>query len=1233
MKSTRLARTLSVFNALALTLVMLVPLSARTVMAQATTGTIRGSVNDQAGAAVAGVTVTATNQATNITTAPFKTTGEGFYEIPNLMPGLYTVTVEAAGFSRSQTTNITVSLGQVATIDVALKPGAVTETVTVVAGTEEVINRDQSQIATTFETRKVEELPSNAAGSGLDTLALLIPGVAQATGQGTNTNGTGFSVNGNRGRSNNFQIDGSDNNDLSVGGPSLFVDNADQVSEYQVVTNNFSAQYGRNLGAIVNIVTKGGTNEFHGSAFEFFRDQHNLDSLNNREKASGRTDPPRALSNVFGGTIGGPIVKNRAFFFGSYQGIRQPQETLATSTGFGIFASELPKLTAGFPGNGAISTLVTQNPSVLPLGTLRARSDLRDCNATVEKAAGRAFRDCNRDFIDIGTTTANTVRVEGFLLERLYRTDFTQNEYSLRGDMKITNKDNFYVRYLNQKGTNLNAGGSTNGFTYNLPATSKNLGGTYTRQIGSRMVNEARAVWQKIAFKFGGGCTAGSPGCIPDPNEIEQGLVESVSYSGVRGVTLTGNALRTIGGGAGLPQGRVSTVDQFADNLTFTAGSHSVITGGEIKYTKASVPFLPNFNGSFTFSSVTRLVNNAPSAISIALGSPIIDYDEWDQYYFVQDDWKVKENLTLNLGLRYEYTGQPINDLNDLTRAREADASTALFNPALPIESRVTPRIPNDKNNFAPRVGFAWSPRFSKGTFMSKLLGGDDATVIRGGYAIAYDPAFYNILLNVANSSPVSLLASLSTNVLPASGSPFPLPGPVGSDIRARAQSSGILPVGKLDPKWLSQTIVSPNFHSPYSQQWSIGFQRQVNRNNVAEVRYVGNHGVGLFQNSLDNPFVATIVNGLPSQTVCTARNAAGTCTATQVVTFPSFPNLLPSGVKPLTCTDIASTPDNEGACNGRISPRGRVLSRANTSQSRYDSLQARYNGRFLNNSLNLGAAYTFSKTLDNASEIFARDTENSVSPQNPFDPLRAERSYSSLHRPHLFSTNFIYDVPYFKEQRGWMGHLLGGFQLNGTYVYNSGRPYTATQTNNGALLGLGASYLPDSTEGLRPFYGNSNADPRKVGITQVDAALFGLLSTVTDVNGIISYNDLNNGIVTPVTKNDVRFVFNGPGAARLFGTPFGNVPRNSLFGPPINQVNLGFFKTTRVFESVRVQFRAELFNALNHPQPGFGSAIRSGSVPSINIQTAGVAGSEFAENTNITFARRVVQFGLRIIF
>src|ERR1700681_872651 len=249
MRSSKTGKALAMRSMQMLILASILLLTAVAALAQATTGTLKGSVGDANGAVVAGATVTIKNEATG-SVATSTTTGDGVFEASNLSHGMYSVTVEAAVFKRSISTDVNVKVGIINPVEVKLEPGNVNETVTITASTEEIVQRDQSQISATIESRKISDLPSNGAGGGIDTLALLIPGVVANRSGGTNTNGSGLSVNGNRGRASNFQIDGSDNNDLSVAGPALFVDSQDSVQEFQVITNNFSAQKAPNRGAI-----------------------------------------------------------------------------------------------------------------------------------------------------------------------------------------------------------------------------------------------------------------------------------------------------------------------------------------------------------------------------------------------------------------------------------------------------------------------------------------------------------------------------------------------------------------------------------------------------------------------------------------------------------------------------------------------------------------------------------------------------------------------------------------------------------------------------------------------------------------------------------------------------------------------------------------------------------------------------------------------------------------------
>jgi outer membrane receptor protein involved in Fe transport len=1014
----------------------------------------------------------------------------------------------SANFKRSVKTGFPVRVGIVNPADAVLEAGNVSETVTVVAVADETLQSEQSQISTTFSAGKIQDLPSNGAGGGIDTLALLSPGVIANRVGGTNTNGAGLSVNGNRGRSNNFQIDGADNNDLTVGGPALFVNVQDAVQEFQIVTNNFDARYGRNQGAVVNVVTKSGGNEFHGTAFLFYQDARFLNSLTNIERRSGQTEPDADINRVFGGTLGGPLyipnfgegtpggffrsLKDRAFFFLTYQGIRNPTTFTGRSTALAILPTEFARLRAAFPNNGAIDTVINAGAFAIPGATINNQTagtvistafnfaaptgcpraivagsmppaNCGTYTAFINPATGQPFLTGGAyDVINLGTAVAPNL-FQAAQPQREVDTSNNENYFSARFDVKASDRDNITFRFLNQKSVARNGVGTvSSGFTGDLPARSRNFGGNWSHIFGNTMANDFRAYYQTIGVEFGGGCTT-AIGCIPDPLTSIGTTFTNIAFAGVTGATKTSSTLQTIGPATNFPQARTGKVYQVADNFNFVVGKHSFTVGAEYKHLNTVVPFLPGYNGSFGFNSAARLANNAPSSVTIVLGNPVFSFKENDQYYFVQDDFKVRPNLTLNLGARYEYTGQPINQIADATIERESNPSTALFNPSLPLSARTFKRIAADKNNIAPRLGFAYTPNFLNGIF------GDNKTVIRGGFSIAYDAAFYNILLNIVGGAPVAASLTIPAANLPATGSPAPVPfSPTGDVVRAAASASGVLPRGVLNPTFFGQTTVADDFRAPFSRQYSLGIQRQFGRSQIAEVRYVGTQGRDLFQNINANFFVGPLVNGF---------TAGG-------VTYPSFSNLLPAGTVAQVCVNDPITLDNEAACNGRLFRQAGVTERRNSAISNYNALQARYNGNFFSNALSLGASYTFSKTLDNSSEIFDFGV-GSPNAQNPFDIDRGEYGISSLDRPHAFSTNFVFDIPLYREQRGFLGRVLGGWQLNGTYIVTSGATYTPQSTIGGSNFGLGATYL---TAGERPFYGNPNADARLVGISQLDA-------------------------------------------------------------------------------------------------------------------------------------------------
>jgi outer membrane receptor protein involved in Fe transport len=1238
------------------TMIMAICLCGISVLGQdLTKGTLKGTIADINAAIVQGAAISVKNEATG-SVATAVSDSDGNYVIPNLQPGTYTITVEKQGYKKAVKTGVNIAAATVTSMPVAVETGSISETVTVTASGDETLATDSSQISTTVGTRKVEDLPSNGAGGGIDTLALLVPGVVPNRGSGTNTNGTGLSVNGNRGRSNNFQIDGADNNDLSVAGPALFVDFQDAVQEFQVITTNYSAQYGRNQGAIINIVTKGGGNQFHGSAFVFHQDWKHLASLDNKEKASGQLKPDQNLYTVYGGTIGGPLPfprfgevdphdsyfrsgKDRSFFYFAYQGIRNPSQSVFASSNEGILASEFSRLQTTFPGNAIVDAITKNSVFAIPGSQVRTLSISGAPAGAQILSTGTG---CTR-VIAVGatpgagciyTTPINPATNQPFLFggaydivnipnangtpnyfqaanyQRSVNTTYDETDWSLRFDFRPTSKDSITARYIHQDSTAFNGITDTVGNIGDIPASSINYGGNWTHNLTSHLINDFRAYYQRIIVDFGGGCDVTQLYCVPGSNGI-LGAYTRITFGAV-GLTKSGN-LASIGPATNLPQGRTEGVTQLIDNMTMIAGRHTLIAGGEWKKLTTVSPFLPNVNGSYGFTgaaTATRIRNNTPSAVSVVGGDPTLVFPEHDQYYYLQDDWKFRPNLTLNLGVRYEFTGQPVNVLHDLSVARENDPTRRFYDPTLPLSLRTNPVIPSDKNNWAPRVGFSYTPHFWKAIF------GEDATVIRGGFSIAYDPAFYNILLNVDNAAPFAAAVTFPTSQLGSGGpSPAPLPlNPRGPVVRNQLITASL---GQLNPTYLTQSKVGDDFRAPYAEQWSFGVQHRFGRKQIAEVRYVGNHAVGLFQSINDNPFIGPIYNGL---------NFGGP------FVFGPLRGALPAGVAAQVCTDNTATPFvNEAACNGRQFVAGSITTRRNTAQSIYHGMQAQYNGKFFSDALSLGATYTFSKTIDNASEIFAGQGTNSPNAQNFYCLNSCERSLSSIDRPHAFSANFIYDVPLFKEQNGFVGKVLGGWQVNGVYILTSGQPYTPDNFINANLLGLGQTYL---TAGDRPFYGNPNADRRLVAINNLDAALLFGAPVAASATTLYSMNTANTtGDWVPVTADQVKYIINGPGSAFYnFHTPYGNVPRNSERGPIFNNFNLSVFKNIQITERVRVQLRGEAFNFFNHPNPGIGVG-SGGYQPTNNLTNAGVAGGAFGDNTDIEYARRVFQIGARITF
>ncbi len=475
------------------------------------------------------------------------------------------------------------------------------------------------------------------------------------------------------------------------------------------------------------------------------------------------------------------------------------------------------------------------------------------------------------------------------------------------------------------------------------------------------------------------------------------------------------------------------------------------------------------------------------------------------------DDWKLSQNLTLNLGLTWSYYGQPANLFHDETLARESNPATAFFNPALPLSVRTFPETSAMKNSFGPSAGFAYSPQW--GGFLT----GNGKTVVRGGYRMLYDPAFYNIYLNIASAAPQVFLQTLTTNA-----SSFPLPAvPTGPNVRALLSSA--LTPGVADPRTFAESTISPNFGPDRVHSWTLGVEREITKNSAFEARYSGNHGTNLFQSVDANPFIGTPTNPGLAQV---------------------FPSLVPAGVSP--CLTTQQIGPGAGTDVGRVNcGEGSVRSRTNTSYSDYNALQLEFRTNNMFKQLTMRTGYTWSKTTDNVSEIFGTNTagNNVAFAQNQFNFTTAEHGTSGLNIPQAWTIEFTEQLPFFRQQHGLVGHALGGWSISADYILASGQPFTAEQASlarstdgafkNGALTlpafgnfydnSFVASFVGADT--ARPFSGNPNANATTVGIMAGDACLgfLGIIPTAGNTNALC------NTAVTPTTQLISLNAFNRP--------------------------------------------------------------------------------------------------------
>ena len=933
---------LSGVTARALVVALLAVVIPSLATAQMTRGGLVGTVRDASGGVIPGVTVTVTNLDTN-TVRVAVSDENGLYRLQALEPGRYRIVSTLEGFARVEQQDVRVQPALDTTVDLVMRPGGLQEAVTVTAEATNIgLNRTNPTIGTTISSRTVEELPL-PGGRNINNLVLTIPNSSSTTGQGT------FAINGNRPRNNNYMVDGSDNNDISVTiSTSALI--PETVAEFQVLQNPYSVEFGRNSGGQINVITKSGSNRFSGDFFDYYQSA-GMNSLSNIDKANELTDPSKYVRHQLGGDIGGPVFRDKLFFFGAMQ--RDTNHAAAAPSATTI---RIPT-PAGFAALQGVPLRDGQSAAsrAAVLGSIGFLSDVYGQDPV---------------FRNVATTLVNGVPIETAQTNLMIEQPALLKTYFGRVDFRPTGNDTVTGRV--QWNDNLNenvtsALGFGNRFAADQTTIDQNIALSNTHVFGPALLNEARFSLVRRDLQFP----------EKDPN------------------TPTGaiTGLFQVGGAANFPQGRVSDAYQFSNTLTWNLAKHSLKVGADIRYNDVENVADFNSKGSFVFDNLQAFMNNQASTVTQALQTASWVATQWQNSFFVQDDFRVNNDLTLNLGLRYEIAGVPLG----LFGATDPESLAALV-PA-PVKM--------DKNNWAPRAGFAWSPS------QRNWLFGDRQAVVRGGFGVAYDVIFYN-LLTVNGSNYPRVNTFVTQNLFDqwptrVTGSATPTFNPLNG--------------------WVNSQQDTEN---PEQRFYSASFQRELGRRFMMEVGYSGSRGYRGINQIEMNPAILT------------EEQAAAVVARLTDPSVPAIPSAQDRRVFPQFGSRV-TIPATTGPGGNDVEAR-----------SEYNAVFVSGTHR-LTNGIQLNASYTYSRWMSNNDASLGEGGTDGSSqrPQSMFD-YESEWSVSQFDRPHRLTTSYLWEIP--GPRNGILGAVLGGWQLSGVTQGQSGRPFTIAtgvdsngDTNNGS--------------------------------------------------------------------------------------------------------------------------------------------------------------------------------------
>jgi carboxypeptidase family protein len=923
--------------------------------AQMNSATLVGTVVDQGGALIVGANVVVRNTATNLSRSD-TTTADGLFRIPDLPAGNYEVRVERAGFKTTVHSAVVLHVGETSRVDVTMQVGVIEQQVQVSSGSV-LVNTEEARVTHIVEEKQLEELP--LVRRNIYQLPVLEPGtqptrVQIPTYYNNSVYELGFTTYGKRIRSTNFLLDSAPNTDNGLGGVPAIAPILDAVQEFQVSTNTFGREYGRNFGAVINVGTKSGTNGLHGSIWEFHR--------NAAMNASNFFDPgtPSALiHNQFGFTLGGPLRKDHTFWFLAYEGFREKRGTTRK------IETETPEMRDWVHTNrpGSVADFLFQNfpgPAVDP-------ATKTDIGTPAAPGAGPFAFDPTPDGVpDLALGVGQAIN------------STSTDQFNVRLDHVFRESDKVFFRYSGHYPRTTGVGELTTlgrlgrilrGFRRPLDGSLGNLAVGYTHMMSQNLLND---------FRFGFLRNSASTGAFPDnvPN-----MVSDDFFVG-------------FGSDFFLPLEFTNHEFNFRDTVVYSHGKHGIKLGLEYNHDVENGFFDAVARGFYEFANILDFANDAPylqlQHLDPITGQSIItspnhvrNFRRRDWAWFAQDDWKVRRNLTLNLGLRWEYFGvvqETSGKQAGITLGSGSDFQTQFVNSTLgPLKQMYNPY----HKNFAPAVGMAWDP-FSNGKFS-----------VRAGWAMNYDRIHNDLLTEPARFTPPFGAFAVAVPILGVGG---PIPYTVSDVIHLPPTPNplcgGLNSSGALANCLVFPYLIDKNLKTPYVEEWNLTLQYEFAPDWVLDVGYAGN----------------------------SAHRLA----------FTNDPNRVTGGVG--------------GVPFVRPNPNLAWVSYLSTSQgSNYNGLTLQVKKRFTHGYL-LQGSYTFGKVLDIQDDAFAGDFINAGTGYfgtNDVNNIRGDYGRSSFDIRHRITGNVVWDIGDFKNRGSAFHALLGGWQVNVIGSYESGRPFT----------------------------------------------------------------------------------------------------------------------------------------------------------------------------------------------